>query len=197
MPIVPDTANWTWVLERACPACGLDASRIEFDTVADLTEDNVDRWPRALDVADPALRPDDHTWSPLEYAAHVRDVFRIFGVRLDMMLAQTDPLFDNWDQDATAIAERYGEQDPAVVLAELRDAGLALARDFRAVPPPRACAPVGAVTAACSPSRPSRGTSSTTRCITSSTSPANASTVGSRPSAGGDLQRHGEHRAVG
>ncbi|KQS00906.1 methyltransferase type 12 [Williamsia sp. Leaf354] len=135
MPIVPDTANWTWVLERACPACGLDASRIEFDAVADLTEDNVDRWPRALDVADPALRPDDHTWSPLEYAAHVRDVFRIFGVRLDMMLTQTDPLFDNWDQDATAIAERYGEQDPAVVLAELRDAGLALARDFRAVHP--------------------------------------------------------------
>ncbi|WP_045824711.1 DinB family protein [Williamsia herbipolensis] len=134
MPIVPDTANWTWVLEKPCPACGLDASQIPFDAVADLTEDNVARWPRALDVADPAHRPNDHTWSPLEYAAHVRDVFRIFGARLELMLKQHDPLFDNWDQDATAIADRYGEQDPAVVLAELRDAGLALARDFRAVP---------------------------------------------------------------
>ncbi|MGJ0118964.1 DinB family protein [Williamsia sp. MIQD14] len=134
MPIERDTANWTWVLERPCPACGLDASRIPFDAIADLTEDNVTRWPRALDVGDPALRPNDHTWSPVEYAAHVRDVFGVFALRLELMLTQQDPLFDNWDQDATAIAERYSEQDPAVVLGELRDAGLALAKDFRAVP---------------------------------------------------------------
>ncbi|MGU3290949.1 DinB family protein [Williamsia sp. M5A3_1d] len=134
MPIERDTADWTWVLRKACPACGLDASRIPFDAVADLTEDNVTRWPRALDVADPAQRPNDHTWSPLEYAAHVRDVFRIFATRLELMLTQTDPQFDNWDQDATAIAERYAEHDPAMVLTELRDAGLALARDFRGVP---------------------------------------------------------------
>lgn len=26
MAIVPDTKDWTWVLERACPECGFDAS---------------------------------------------------------------------------------------------------------------------------------------------------------------------------
>jgi hypothetical protein len=25
MPIAPDTKDWTWVLERACPECGFDA----------------------------------------------------------------------------------------------------------------------------------------------------------------------------
>ena len=31
------------------------------------------------------------------------------------MLDHDDPLFANWDQDATAVAERYHEQDPVVV----------------------------------------------------------------------------------
>ena len=31
------------------------------------------------------------------------------------MLEQDAPRFANWDQDETALAERYGEQDPAVV----------------------------------------------------------------------------------
>ena len=52
-------------------------------------------------------------WSPLEYACHVRDVCRIFGVRATLMLTQTDPSFANWDQDATAVAERYFERVPA------------------------------------------------------------------------------------
>jgi hypothetical protein len=30
-----------------------------------------------------------------------------------MMLEQDDPLFPNWDQDETAVRERYGDQDPA------------------------------------------------------------------------------------
>ena len=35
------------------------------------------------------------------------------------MLEHDDPLFPNWDQDATAVQERYGEQDPAVVAHDL------------------------------------------------------------------------------
>jgi hypothetical protein len=35
------------------------------------------------------------------------------------MLADDDPLFDNWDQDATALEKRYDEQDPALVAVEL------------------------------------------------------------------------------
>jgi hypothetical protein len=49
------------------------------------------------------------------------------------MLAADDPLFPNWDQDATATRERYGEQEPADVAVALVDAALVLATAFDAV----------------------------------------------------------------
>ena len=50
------------------------------------------------------------------------------------MLAEDDPAFENWDQDATAVAQRYSEQDPTTVEAELVEAGLVLADAFGRVP---------------------------------------------------------------
>jgi hypothetical protein len=73
-------------------------------------------------------------WSPLEYACHVRDVFRLFGERLALTLDQDDPLFVNWDQDATAVADRYGDQDPTTVAEDLTAAAEAIAAAFEAVP---------------------------------------------------------------
>jgi hypothetical protein len=35
------------------------------------------------------------------------------------MLNEDNPLFENWDQDETAVSERYDLQDPATVAAEL------------------------------------------------------------------------------
>lgn len=127
MVIVPDTKNWTWVLERMCPECGFDSSSTAAVDVPRLTRENAAAWPAVLARPNVAERPDAETWSTLEYSAHVRDVFRIFRTRLALMLAEDDPAFENWDQDATAIAERYNEQDPAVVSAELRAAGEAFA----------------------------------------------------------------------
>jgi hypothetical protein len=43
------------------------------------------------------------------------------------MLAEEDPEFVLWDQDAAAEEERYDEQDPAVVVAELTAAADSLA----------------------------------------------------------------------
>ena len=58
-------------------------------------------------------RPRPTVWSPVEYACHVRDVHRLYDERLAMMLAEDDPEYPNWDQDETAIEQRYHEQDPA------------------------------------------------------------------------------------
>jgi hypothetical protein len=49
------------------------------------------------------------------------------------MLAEHEPQYANWDQDATAIAERYGEQDPDVVADELVVAAAQLATRFDTV----------------------------------------------------------------
>jgi hypothetical protein len=133
MPIVPETKSWTWVLERPCPECGFDTGAVAFRDIPALTRENADAWMPVLERADVRVRPNDSTWSALEYAAHVRDVYRVMGGRLRLLLEQDDPEFENWDQDATAVAERYGEQDPAVVATELRDEAHALADAWESV----------------------------------------------------------------
>jgi hypothetical protein len=133
MAITPDTKDWTWVIERPCAECGYDASTIEPTDVAALVRRNADAWPAVLARADVRVRPDESTWSPLEYAAHVRDVLRLYRARLALMIDTDDPLYPNWDQDATAVAERYNEQDPAVVGEQLLKAADEIARAFEAV----------------------------------------------------------------
>lgn len=119
MPIVPDDKNWTWVLERPCFDCGFDARSIEVASLGDRVRALAAEWPALLARPDAALRPTGDQWSALEYACHVRDVFRLHTVRLGLMLAEDGARFPNWDQDATAIAERYDLQDPATVADEL------------------------------------------------------------------------------
>jgi hypothetical protein len=133
MAITPDTKDWTWVIERPCDECGYDASTIEPTDVAALVRRNADAWPAVLERADARERPDPSTWSPLEYAAHVRDVLRLYRTRLALMIDTDDPLYPNWDQDATAVAERYDEQDPAVMGEQLLSAAEEMARAFEAV----------------------------------------------------------------
>lgn len=122
------------MLERACPECGLDTREIDRSDIPSLVRANAATWPAVLARPDVGERPRPGVWSPLEYACHVRDVFRLFGERLALMLDQDDPLFANWDQDATAVADHYGDQDPATVAEELAAAAEAIAAAFEAVP---------------------------------------------------------------
>ncbi len=127
MPIVPDTKNWTWVLEKPCPDCGYDSTATAFDEIPGYIRENVAAFRQVLSGEGLTMRPDDSTWSPLEYSAHVRDVYRIMLARLELMLVLVDPQFPNWNQDATAIEQHYNAQDPAVVADELATAGIAFA----------------------------------------------------------------------
>jgi hypothetical protein len=123
--IAPDTKNWTWVLERPCPQCGLDTRTVEPIEIAGRLHTVALAFADVLRGGDVRQRPEPGVWSPLEYGCHVRDVFRVFGERIRLMLAEDDPLFDDWDQDETAVAGRYAEQDPAVVAGELLAAAAA------------------------------------------------------------------------
>jgi hypothetical protein len=129
-----DDKDWTWVLDRRCPECGVDVAEYGVGDLAAATRRTVHDWQQVLHREDVAVRPAPTVWSPLEYACHVRDVYRLFDERLRLLLEQDDPLFDNWDQDATAVAERYHEQNPITVCGKLTDAGEALAARLDSVP---------------------------------------------------------------
>jgi DinB superfamily len=133
MPITPDTKDWIWVLERRCPECGYDAATVTGTAVPGLIRGNAAAWQAALGRHDPGelrTRPREDRWSAGEYACHVRDVYRLFDQRLTMMLDMDDPTFPNWDQDATAVASRYWDQDPLVVARELAEAADRIASHF-------------------------------------------------------------------
>lgn len=134
MTITPDTKDWTFVLERACPECEFDSRSVAGVEVAGQLREQLARWPEVLRRENVLDRPEPGTWSPLEYACHVRDVCRVFLRRLNLMLGEDDPTFDNWDQDKTAIDDSYAEQDPATVSRELLEAGEAMASGLDAVP---------------------------------------------------------------
>ena len=132
----PDDKDWTWVLETVCPECEYDVRVFDRDRIGAMIRENARSW-RALlaDLDEAALRrrPDAQTWSPLEYAFHVRDVYELYDYRLGLMLDQDGPHYPNWDQDETAVEKNYNAADPAVVAAELVDQAEALATRFDGV----------------------------------------------------------------
>ena len=133
MPIVPDDKDWTWVLARPCPECSFDSSTVTPSTVPGSIENMLPRWRAVLRRPDAAERPDDSTWSALEYACPVRDVLSLFDQRLNLMLDSDDARFADWDQDRTAVEKDYANADPALVSAELAAEGKQAAESFAAV----------------------------------------------------------------
>ncbi|HEY2281059.1 MAG TPA: DinB family protein [Streptosporangiaceae bacterium] len=130
---MPDTKDWTWVLRRPCPECGLVTRDIARDAVAGMIRANAAAWPDVLTGTGTAAvrqRPSPEKWSPLEYGCHVRDALRLYDERLQLMLTQEGPEYPNWDQDVTAVSDRYGEQDPATVAVELVDAAETISARF-------------------------------------------------------------------
>ena len=79
-------------------------------------------------------RPAATTWSALEYAAHVRDVFAADASRVRRTLDEQRPTFDDPGPDELAQARRYNEQDPVRVAEELEANAEALASALEAVP---------------------------------------------------------------
>lgn len=134
MPIVPDSKDWTWVVDRPCPECRFDTSSFDREQVGQMIRDNAAAWREVLAGGDEVRRrPSDAQWSALEYACHVRDVFRLYLERLGLMLDQDDPVFPDWDQNVTAIDDRYAEQEPGTVSGDLGAAAGPLADGFDAV----------------------------------------------------------------
>ena len=125
-----DTKNWTWVLQERCPECGFEAGALPRDAIGPEARDVATAFAGFLADDGARERPAADVWSTLEYGCHVRDVYRVMAGRLALMLAEDGARFENWDQDATAVEDRYDTQDPAVVADEVLVAGAAIADAF-------------------------------------------------------------------
>lgn len=133
--IEPDTKDWTWVLDNVCPECDYDVRDIPQSVVGTLIRSNAHAWREELkgNPTELRLRPRPNKWSTLEYSGHVRDVFRLYLYRLDLMLTEDGPQYPDWNQDETALAEDYNSQDPAILSTELMEAAERLAERFDGV----------------------------------------------------------------
>ena len=129
-----DDKDWTWTVERLCPDCGYAAGAVTGPQIATWVERLTVPWADLLVAGDARTRPAATTWSPLEYAAHVRDMCGVFTERVQLMLAQDAPEFADWDQNQAAIDGDYGAEDPARVSEQLTEAARRLAAAYRDVP---------------------------------------------------------------
>ena len=136
-PAQTDDKDWTWVLQRPCPDCGADVRTLSIQEVAAANRTNAAGWQDVLsrDEQWVRARPEPHVWSPLEYACHVRDVYRLFAERLAAMVAENNPLFANWNPNETAEAERYDLAEPRQVSLELTEAAEVIATAFEQLTP--------------------------------------------------------------
>ncbi len=117
--IEPDTKDWTWTVERRCPECGFDASRIGAGELAAAVRDLTAPWPARLSAEDAHRRPVPTIWSPLEYACHIHEVLEVFRGRFELIAAEDNPALPNWDQDAAAIEGQYAAADPERIAREI------------------------------------------------------------------------------
>ncbi|MGH2760530.1 MAG: DinB family protein [Actinomycetota bacterium] len=105
-----------------CAECGFDATLLTTaDAVAALRSMGR-RWRAALkDVPEDRLRqrPEALVWSPLEYAAHTRDVLALVGWGMNKALEGSRPVFDAVEPDPPGTDHGYNVLDPPSVLGEL------------------------------------------------------------------------------
>jgi S-DNA-T family DNA segregation ATPase FtsK/SpoIIIE len=116
---------------QRCDECGFDYASVPAGQVPSRLRAFGPAYATALArVPDVRRRPAAQTWSALEYACHVRDVFRIQLLRLELALREDEPTFASMGRDELAVSSRYNSQEPKLVLAGLAGAADALAAVF-------------------------------------------------------------------
>lgn len=129
----PDIKDWSWTAGRRCAECGTDASGLDLPAVAGNLRAAIGRFAQALSVPGIEVRGRPDRWSTLEYCAHVRDLLAVMTGRIELMLEQDDPVFEDWGQDAAAA--HYAVADPLEVIEQLGGEARLLARTLDSIDP--------------------------------------------------------------
>ena len=128
--------------ETRCQECGFDYEALEPAAIPAALRAFAKRYRAPLSRFLPGedgdalvrQRPAEGTWSALEYAAHVRDVFSAYDRWIGRCLSEDRPLLDGPTPDEAAAGRRYNEDDPAAVADALAANAERLAATVEAVP---------------------------------------------------------------
>jgi hypothetical protein len=115
--------GWQWhrIQSDACPQCGDQPSALPVEALGPLAVERAAAWREFLEQADEDdLReiPEPGVFSPLQYAAHVRDILRVYTDRMLLGLEQdapTVPIF----QPPQEVWEEYNRSDVSELAADL------------------------------------------------------------------------------
>jgi DinB superfamily len=108
--------------DHVCAACAMSYAATTPADAAAIVRQVPARYRAAFaGVADDVVRrrPDATTWSMIEYACHVRDVFVVFIDRITLALTEDRPTFAPLGNDDRAVRLRYDQADVATTLDDL------------------------------------------------------------------------------
>jgi hypothetical protein len=121
---------------ESCPVCGFVWTSVPRDQVGRrvlaATAATAERV-RSAPAGRVGARPAPEVWSPLEYAAHLRDVLYNIRDRVVVGLAEDTPTFKPMYRDVRVEAGLYEGEEAAVVADELERAGALFARTIDAL----------------------------------------------------------------
>jgi hypothetical protein len=115
--------GWDWVRIQgeACPQCAHNPASLPVSALGEAGTAEAAAWQSYLLAADSgALRqsPAPGVWSPLQYAAHVRDMFRVFGDRVLLAIEFDNPTVQGYFPTEDE-CRAYNTLDAAEIAAEV------------------------------------------------------------------------------
>jgi hypothetical protein len=120
----PASEGWEWTLIQSlpCPQCGHHPVGASPSALGPMAIECASAWSAFLLGADDAsLRghPAPDVWSPIQYAAHSRDMLRVFGDRILLAVAEDDPVVP-WFDPGPEGWSAYDRLGAAGVAADIR-----------------------------------------------------------------------------
>ncbi len=128
--------------EPPCEECGFDYESLGSADIPDKVRSFAKRYRAPLTRFLPGedgdalvrQRPEPDTWSALEYASHIRDVFATYKGWIELIVAEDRPLLEGPAPEELAETREYNGDDPLVVADALAANAESLAVAVEAVP---------------------------------------------------------------
>jgi hypothetical protein len=112
--------GWQWprAVTDTCPQCGYDAGSLPPDALGPRLVELAASWRQFLVGADDTYlrtNPEPGVFSPLQYGAHVRDLLRVYGDRIEIAVKEDNPSFPQFSpaDDVWESYNRLGSEELA------------------------------------------------------------------------------------